>query len=42
MEADVIELLVDSIEDINAAEKLTTKFDATTVARERVREPSIA
>lgn len=30
----VIELLVDSIEDVNASEKLTTKFDATTLARE--------
>jgi len=30
----IIELLVDSIEDINASEKLTTKFDATTLTRE--------
>ena len=30
----IIELLVDSIEDVNAAEKLTTKFDATTLTRE--------
>ena len=30
----IIELLVDSIEDVNAAEKLTTKFDATTLNRE--------
>jgi hypothetical protein len=30
----IIELLVDSIEDVNASEKLTTKFDATTLVRE--------
>ena len=30
----IIELLVDSIEDVNASEKLTTKFDATTLTRE--------
>jgi len=30
----VMELLYDSIEDLNASEKLTTKFDATTLARE--------
>jgi hypothetical protein len=30
----IIELLVDSIEDLNASEKLTTKFDATTLTRE--------
>lgn len=30
----IIELLFDSIEDVNSSEKLTTKFDATTLARE--------
>ena len=30
----IIELLVDSIEDVNASEKLTTKFDATTLVRQ--------
>jgi hypothetical protein len=30
----IMELLFDSIEDINSAEKLTTKFDATTLTRE--------
>ena len=30
----IMELLVDSIEDVNASEKLTTKFDATTLTRE--------
>jgi hypothetical protein len=30
----IIELLVDSIEDVNASEKLTSKFDATTLTRE--------
>jgi len=30
----IIELLYDSIEDVNASEKLTTKFDVATLARE--------
>jgi hypothetical protein len=30
----IIELLYDSIEDVNASEKLTTKFDVTTLTRE--------
>jgi hypothetical protein len=30
----IIELLYDSIEDVNASEKLKTKFDATTLTRE--------
>jgi hypothetical protein len=30
----IIELLVDSIEDVNSSEKLKTKFDATTLTRE--------
>ena len=30
----IIELIFDSIEDVNASEKLTTKFDVTTIARE--------